>query len=108
MVDTFMAQAAEKLGPARSKVFVALFCTHFGYCRDLIKEKLQSRIRAPVTVLDPNQRMAAYLFEASGGQPACPYHSWTCGWYRESSGIRRKSMPFQALSKNNQLKQLRP
>lgn len=67
LVDTFMEQAAEKFGPRQSNVFAALFCTHFGYCRNLIKEKLGNRIRGSVTVLDPNQRMAAYLFEACGG-----------------------------------------
>lgn len=67
LVDTFMGQAAEKLGAIPSNVFAALFCTHFGYCRDLIKEKLESRIGGPVTVLDPNQRMAAFLFAACGG-----------------------------------------
>ena len=47
-------------------MFAALFCTHFGYCRDLIKEKLEGQIRGPVTVLDPSQRMAAFLFESCG------------------------------------------
>jgi len=65
LVDTFMGQAAEKLGSTQSEVFAALFCTHFGYCRDLIKEKLESRMRVPVKVLDPNRRMAAFLFEVA-------------------------------------------
>jgi len=68
LVDSFMEQAVEKLGATQSKVFAALFCTHFGYCRDLIKEKLESRIRGTVTVLDPNDRMAAFLFEVNGGR----------------------------------------
>jgi glutamate racemase len=68
LVDTFMEQAVEKLGATQSKVFAALFCSHFGYCRDLFKEKLESRIRGPVAVLDPNHRMAAFLFEANGGR----------------------------------------
>ena len=67
MVDGFMARAAEKLGPEGCDVAVALFCTHFGYCRDLIKETLQRRTRGRVTVLDPNRAMAACLFEAAGG-----------------------------------------
>ena len=68
LVDTYMEQAVEKLGATQSKVFAALFCTHFGYCRDLFKEKLESRIRGPVAVLDPNHRMAAFLFEVNGGR----------------------------------------
>lgn len=67
LVDTFMGQAAKKLGATTTEVIVALFCTHFGYCRDLFKEKLEKRIQGPVTVLDPNQRMAAFLFEANEG-----------------------------------------
>ena len=64
LVHTFTKQAAEKLDQRQANVFAALFCTHFGYCRDLIKEKLEARIREPVTVLDPNQRMAAFLFDS--------------------------------------------
>ena len=67
MVDGFMTQAAEKLGPGCSHVSVALFCTHFGYCKNLIREALQRRTGARVSILDPNQAMAAWLFEAAGG-----------------------------------------
>jgi glutamate racemase len=67
MVDGFMLQAAERLGPAKTDVAVALFCTHFGYCRDLIRESLQHRTRGHVAIVDPNRRMAAFLFEAPGG-----------------------------------------
>ena len=66
LVDLFMEQAAEKLGPRQPNVFAALFCTHFSYCRSLIKEKLETRTRSSVTILDPNQHMAAFLFEACG------------------------------------------
>ena len=66
LVDTFTAQAAEKLGPGSSDLFAALCCTHFGYCGDLIREKLENRTRRRVTLLDPNRHMAGCLFEAPG------------------------------------------
>lgn len=67
MIDTFMNQAVEKMGPAPSEVVVALFCTHFGYSQTLIKENLENRLKKPVTTLNPNHRMADFLFDASGG-----------------------------------------
>lgn len=66
LVDTFTGQAAKQLGPNCTAVFVALFCTHFGYCRDLIKDALENRNIAPVTILDPNERMADFLFAVAG------------------------------------------
>jgi glutamate racemase len=67
MVDGFMAEAAGKLGSAGQDVAVALFCTHFGYCRDLIEDKLKARTGGTAIILNPNQGMAACLFEAAGG-----------------------------------------
>ncbi len=68
LIDTFVNQAIEKMSPAQSEVYAALFCTHFGYCQNLIREKLESRLQRPVTTLDPNQRMATFLFDASHGR----------------------------------------
>jgi glutamate racemase len=69
MVDGFMAEAAGKLGSAGQDVAVALFCTHFGYCKDLIEDKLTARTGGKATTLNPNQGMAACLFEAAAGPP---------------------------------------
>jgi glutamate racemase len=66
LVETFTGQAAKQLGPNGAAVFVALFCTHFGYCRDLIKDALENKVQAPVTILDPNERMADFLFAVAG------------------------------------------
>jgi glutamate racemase len=66
MVEMFMDQAAEKLPRSPSQVAAALFCTHFGYCGDLIRRKLEERIQCPVTVLDPNRHMAEWMFQAFG------------------------------------------
>ena len=68
MIDTFMNQAVEKMSSAPSEVVVALFCTHFGYSQTLIKEKLENRLKKPVTILNPNRSMADFLFNASGGK----------------------------------------
>ncbi len=67
LVDTFMGQAAEKLDSTQSEVFAALFCTHFGYAQGLIREKLEHLTGRRVSILDPNRRMAAYLFDISDG-----------------------------------------
>ena len=66
MVDGFMEEAAAKLGSDSGDVAVALLCTHFGYCRDLIRQKLEQRTGGQVTILDPNRAMAAFLFQAAG------------------------------------------
>jgi glutamate racemase len=67
MIDTFMNQAVEKMGPGTSEVVVALFCTHFGFSQTLIKEKLENRLKKPVTMLNPNQWMADFLFNTFSG-----------------------------------------
>ncbi|MEA3233012.1 MAG: hypothetical protein U9Q05_14745, partial [Thermodesulfobacteriota bacterium] len=51
----------------QSEVFAALFCTHFGYAQGLIREKLEHLTGRRVPILDPNRRMAAYLFDISDG-----------------------------------------
>ncbi len=67
LVDLYTGQAAKRLGQTPSGVTAALFCTHFGYSRELIRQKLQSRVEGRVTVVDPNRRMADFLFDASNG-----------------------------------------
>jgi len=67
LIDTFMSQAVEMLGQHRSRLFAALFCTHFGYAQEFIREKLECLTGRRVSILDPNRRMAAYLFEISSG-----------------------------------------
>jgi glutamate racemase len=65
MIDMFMNQAIEKMNSVPSELYVALFCTHFGYSQRLIREKLQNCLQIPVTVLNPNQEMAEFLFNDS-------------------------------------------
>ena len=68
MVDRFMGEAAQKLSPVEKDLYAALFCTHFGYCGDMIKTRLQHYSGYPVTILDPNKTMADFLFEAAGSR----------------------------------------
>lgn len=64
MIDTYMRQAVDKMDASPAEIFAALFCTHFGYSEKFIRQKLEALLRKPVTVLDPNLRMAAFLFDA--------------------------------------------
>ncbi len=66
LIDTYTDQAVQQLGPNQNEVVAALCCTHFGYCRDQIRDALEKRVRKPVAILDPNQRMADFLFTATG------------------------------------------
>ena len=68
MVDRFMGEAARKLASGTACLYAALFCTHFGYCGDLIRERLQHHSGAQVALLDPNQALAASLFETAGAK----------------------------------------
>ena len=63
MVDRFMDQAIQKITLLPSEAYAALFCTHFGYIKDYIKQSLEVRLHKPVTVLDPNQFLAGILFD---------------------------------------------
>jgi glutamate racemase len=68
MIATFMGQAVEKLDAVPPELYTALLCTHFGYSQDLIKAQLEGLLKVPVTILDPNRRMAGFLFTRSAGR----------------------------------------
>jgi glutamate racemase len=61
MVKTFMRQAARNIDPDSGNIYAALCCTHFGYCQELIQATLADFTRKPVTILNPNHQMAAFL-----------------------------------------------
>ncbi len=66
MIDANTKEAADKAGPHRShrgKLFAALCCTHFGYCRDQFQTALASQSQTDVVILNPNDRMV---------EQACP------------------------------------
>ena len=62
--------AAQKLGPCRGRVFAALCCTHFGYCRDQFQSALHNHTRAQVEILNPNQAMTDQILARQTGGPA--------------------------------------
>ncbi len=61
MIKTFMRQAARNIDPDAGNIYAALCCTHFGYCQELIQAALATFTKKPVTILNPNRQMAAYL-----------------------------------------------
>jgi glutamate racemase len=63
LVDTYIGEALAAPAAASGKNIVAGFCcTHYGYSRDLIEEALHRSTTANVTIVDPNARMADFLF----------------------------------------------
>ena len=57
MIQANTKDAAEKAGPCRGKLFAALCCTHFGYCRDQFQAALASQASTDVVILNPNDQM---------------------------------------------------
>jgi len=62
MIETYMQQAARNIDPDSGNIYAALCCTHFGYCQELIRDTLADLVEKPVTILNPNRQMAAYMF----------------------------------------------
>jgi len=67
MVRENVVQSVQRCGKNFKKVFAALCCTHFGYCKDLFKKHLEQQITAGhlanghkigLEILNPNERMA--------------------------------------------------
>lgn len=63
MIEGFVKETADKLGEAGHNVYAALCCTHFGYCRALFEKAFKKFIKADVSVLNPNDKMAEDVFE---------------------------------------------
>lgn len=58
MIDDNVKQAAAQMDKTGGRVFAALCCTHFGYCRDLFMEAIKKNITQDVVILNPNEAMA--------------------------------------------------
>ncbi|SMC83959.1 glutamate racemase [Desulfocicer vacuolatum DSM 3385] len=58
MIDDNVKQAAAKMETIQGRVFAALCCTHFGYCRDLFVAAVKKYITDDVVILNPNKAMA--------------------------------------------------
>ena len=58
MIHTNVSMAVSKIKKSGGRVYAALCCTHFGYCRDLFKTALSEYVKEDVIILNPNKRMA--------------------------------------------------
>lgn len=67
MINTFVEQAAKRLGSFTGNVYAALCCTHFGYRQALFEQAFTQFITGKVTILNPNIQMAQQMFK-SGDQ----------------------------------------
>jgi len=61
MIANYMQQAVLNINPDTDNLYAALCCTHFGYCQELIQDTLSDIAEKPVTILNPNRQMSAYL-----------------------------------------------
>jgi len=66
MINENISTAASKIRHPVGKVYAALCCTHFGYCRTLFQDALSKHVKREVIILNPNERMADHVMETSG------------------------------------------
>ena len=79
MVRENVDQAVQKGCKNFKKVFAALCCTHFGYCKDLFKKNLENKIcenkeialgkTCQVEILNPNEEMARKVLAPEREKP---------------------------------------
>jgi glutamate racemase len=59
MIHTNVSKAVSKIKKKPGgRVYAALCCTHFGYCKDLFKTAISGYLKEDVIILNPNKRMA--------------------------------------------------
>lgn len=58
MIRQNVLATARKGAKQFKKIFVALCCTHFGYCKHLFEKQVKDLIMDRVEILNPNERMA--------------------------------------------------
>ncbi|MBN2226146.1 MAG: aspartate/glutamate racemase family protein [candidate division Zixibacteria bacterium] len=64
MIDMYAYEASEKRDIADdAHPMVGLCCTHYGYAANVFKEAFEQLYDRPVTILDPNVAMCAFLFD---------------------------------------------
>ncbi len=63
MINANVSTAASKMNHPIGKVYAALCCTHFGYCRNLFQDALSKHVKREVIILNPNERMADHVME---------------------------------------------
>jgi len=58
MIFVNVAEAVSKMRESTGKVYAALCCTHFGYCKELFHKALSEHVSGEVIILNPNEKMA--------------------------------------------------
>jgi len=70
LIERYATEAANRLRPMPPRLVAALCCTHFGYASAVIQDRLRAHAGVPVEIVNPNEAMAAALFEAQAAGPA--------------------------------------
>jgi glutamate racemase len=65
-IDQCVGEAVRQLDGTSGPVHAALCCTHFGYRQTLFRQAFDQHTRLPVTLSNPNIRMANQVFEPQG------------------------------------------
>ncbi len=63
MINDNVSKAVSKMYRHKGKVYAALCCTHFGYCKELFSKALSRHVNGDSAILNPNQRMAEKVME---------------------------------------------
>lgn len=61
LINQFMAEAAASLAPGTKHIYVALCCTHYGYCQASFRKTLARHTGAKVDIINPNQVMSDHV-----------------------------------------------
>lgn len=70
MITANVSEAILKMDTTREKVYAALCCTHFGYCRDLFQVALSKHVKGDAVILNPNERMADHIINDQQKDPS--------------------------------------
>ncbi len=63
LVSAYVDSVLGKIDPATAPLYVSFNCTHYGYVADIFADVFQKRSIAVRDYLDPNPRMADFLFQ---------------------------------------------
>ncbi|MCK5837685.1 MAG: aspartate/glutamate racemase family protein [Desulfobacula sp.] len=68
MITANVEKAVAKMQKSTEKVYAALCCTHFGYCKDLFQKALSEHVNGDIIILNPNERMADQVMMENTGK----------------------------------------
>ncbi|MEN8210078.1 MAG: hypothetical protein ABFR31_00050 [Thermodesulfobacteriota bacterium] len=63
IIEANVKKAVSKMNKPVGKVYAALCCTHFGYCKDLFHKSLSRYVNGDIIILNPNERMAEHAVQ---------------------------------------------